>query len=171
MFDRLGWDGLRYTHDFHMVDWGLFPVNKIENRNASLPWHHTVFTDIWKRKLPSHCYMCVNCCWEFKKQSSQWCKTPVFFFSCSNIDDRSLFWLQQRPFNCISRGGREGRVPCHVPPSDISKGPGSRLQSGGDDAGPKRQKPLHSAGLFDSQQASPQGNCGVWSCWREAGGA
>lgn len=122
---------------------------------------------------------CVQQNWKYKCKSAmtyyfsyclQWCNTCLFF-SCSNIDDLSLFWLQQRPFNCISRGGREGRVPCHVPPSDISKGPGSRLQSGGDDAGPKRQKPLHSAGRFDSQQASPQGNRCVWSCWREAGGA
>lgn len=74
--------------------------------------------------------------------------------------------------HCISRGDRESRVPCHVPPSDVPKGPGSRLQRScsGDDAGKKKQKPLYSTSLFDSLQASAQSHCCVWSCWREAGG-
>lgn len=76
-------------------------------------------------------------------------------------------------FDCFSRGGREGRVPCHVPPSDISTGPGSRLQRGSswDHAGQKRQKSVHSTSLPDSQQASSQSNGSVWLCWRQAGGA
>lgn len=84
------------------------------------------------------------------------------------------FWVppSSQSFHCVRRGRRKGRVPRHVPPSDISTGLGARLQRGccGDHTGYKRQKPFHPTAVSDSQQASAQSDGGVWPCWRQAGG-
>lgn len=109
---------------------------------------------------------------QLKGLSLQWCHIPanvwlgsydLTLFGCNKITTPSL---------CISRGCRKGRVPRHVPPSDISKGAGSRLQRGrcGDNAGQKGKKSFHPPSHADSQQASSQSYRSVWPCRRQTGG-
>lgn len=76
-----------------------------------------------------------------------------------------------KSFHWLSRDYGKGRVSCPIPPPDISEGPGSGLQSGGDNARQTRQNPLRSPSLFTPQQTRAESHCGVWMCRGEAGGA
>lgn len=86
---------------------------------------------------------------------------------------RYELWSKLVPPHGIFRGGRERRVPRHVPPSDLSKRHGSRLQRGrsGHHPGQKRKDSFHSSSLSDPHQAGPQSDGRVWSRWRQTGGA
>lgn len=108
---------------------------------------HSVYCTKTGAKKGQHCVLVFVSCWY------KGCLSPT----------KSFHWL--------SRDCRKGRVSCPIPPPDISEGPGSGLQSGGDDARQARQNPLRSPSLLTSQQTRAESNCGVWTCWGEAGGA
>lgn len=154
-----------YVHDMQC---------RVSKPRLKADWHTVssiLITSEWSSALYNLTVTCVYIAFGIERLSLQACHIPAFSLGLIFVIWVCLTATRSQFFHRICRGGREGRVPCHVPPSDISKGPGSRLQRGcsGDNAGPKRQKPLHAASLFDSQQASPQCNCSVWSRWREAG--